>query len=121
MNAGQIHECDTPYTLLQNPESMFFKMVQQTGKAEASYLLQTAKQVCLSDNTQRSFYRHVHLTQVILQVIPGLCRKFTLLTHCIVTINVYIKVKQYEQNFEQLYAFELSICWQYLFLIRYKK
>ncbi|KAM9396412.1 ATP-binding cassette sub-family C member 4-like [Salvelinus alpinus] len=42
--AGQIHAYDEPYTLLQNHDGIFFKMVQQTGRQEAVALLQSAKQ-----------------------------------------------------------------------------
>uniref|UniRef100_A0A8B9JN68 Cystic fibrosis transmembrane conductance regulator n=1 Tax=Astyanax mexicanus TaxID=7994 RepID=A0A8B9JN68_ASTMX len=45
LDAGQIHEYDEPHVLLQNPEGIFYKMVQQTGKAEAASLKQLAKQV----------------------------------------------------------------------------
>uniref|UniRef100_A0AAY4E1J1 Multidrug resistance-associated protein 4 n=1 Tax=Denticeps clupeoides TaxID=299321 RepID=A0AAY4E1J1_9TELE len=45
LDAGRIHEYDEPYVLLQNQDSMFYQMVKQTGKAEAAFLLQTAKQV----------------------------------------------------------------------------
>uniref|UniRef100_A0A8C8MFZ8 Cystic fibrosis transmembrane conductance regulator n=1 Tax=Oncorhynchus tshawytscha TaxID=74940 RepID=A0A8C8MFZ8_ONCTS len=45
LDAGQIHEYDEPYTLLQNHDGIFFKMVQQTGRQEAVALLQSAKQV----------------------------------------------------------------------------
>uniref|UniRef100_A0A8C8J2L2 Cystic fibrosis transmembrane conductance regulator n=1 Tax=Oncorhynchus tshawytscha TaxID=74940 RepID=A0A8C8J2L2_ONCTS len=44
LDAGQIHEYDEPYTLLQNHDGIFFKMVQQTGRQEAVALLQSAKQ-----------------------------------------------------------------------------
>uniref|UniRef100_A0A4W5MSP1 Cystic fibrosis transmembrane conductance regulator n=1 Tax=Hucho hucho TaxID=62062 RepID=A0A4W5MSP1_9TELE len=45
LDAGQIHAYDEPYTLLQNHDGIFFKMVQQTGRQEAVALLQSAKQV----------------------------------------------------------------------------
>lgn len=51
LDAGRICEYDAPYVLLQNPEGMFYKMVQQTGKSEASALLQAAKQSFLHRNT----------------------------------------------------------------------
>uniref|UniRef100_A0A8C8IY77 Cystic fibrosis transmembrane conductance regulator n=1 Tax=Oncorhynchus tshawytscha TaxID=74940 RepID=A0A8C8IY77_ONCTS len=53
LDAGQIHEYDEPYTLLQNHDGIFFKMVQQTGRQEAVALLQSAKQVS-STLTQQS-------------------------------------------------------------------
>uniref|UniRef100_A0A4W4ELJ6 ATP-binding cassette, sub-family C (CFTR/MRP), member 4 n=1 Tax=Electrophorus electricus TaxID=8005 RepID=A0A4W4ELJ6_ELEEL len=45
LDAGRIHEYDEPYVLLQNQDGIFYKMVQQTGKAEAASLIQQAKQV----------------------------------------------------------------------------
>ncbi|XP_078099628.1 ATP-binding cassette sub-family C member 4 isoform X1 [Sander vitreus] len=45
LDAGKIHAYDEPYTLLQDPDGIFYKMVQQTGKQEAAALQQAAKQV----------------------------------------------------------------------------
>uniref|UniRef100_A0A4W4ENF7 Cystic fibrosis transmembrane conductance regulator n=1 Tax=Electrophorus electricus TaxID=8005 RepID=A0A4W4ENF7_ELEEL len=39
LDAGRIHEYDEPYVLLQNQDGIFYKMVQQTGKAEAASLI----------------------------------------------------------------------------------
>uniref|UniRef100_A0AAY5F490 Cystic fibrosis transmembrane conductance regulator n=1 Tax=Electrophorus electricus TaxID=8005 RepID=A0AAY5F490_ELEEL len=43
LDAGRIHEYDEPYVLLQNQDGIFYKMVQQTGKAEAASLIQKKK------------------------------------------------------------------------------
>lgn len=43
-------EYDEPYVLLQDKESLFYKMVQQLGKAEAAALTETAKQVYFKRN-----------------------------------------------------------------------
>lgn len=56
LDAGQIHAYDAPYTLLQDQEGIFYKMVQQTGKQEAAALLEAAKQV--SFNPSNTFYIH---------------------------------------------------------------
>uniref|UniRef100_A0A672TCE8 Multidrug resistance-associated protein 4-like n=1 Tax=Sinocyclocheilus grahami TaxID=75366 RepID=A0A672TCE8_SINGR len=48
LDAGRIHEYDAPHVLLQNQNGIFYKMVQQTGKAEAASLLQTAKQAYMN-------------------------------------------------------------------------
>ncbi|XP_038157102.1 multidrug resistance-associated protein 4-like isoform X2 [Cyprinodon tularosa] len=45
LDAGRIQDYDEPYILLQNQDGLFYQMLQQTGKAEAASLLQTAKQV----------------------------------------------------------------------------
>lgn len=45
LDSGRLKEYDEPYVLLQNPESLFYKMVQQLGKSEAAALTETAKQV----------------------------------------------------------------------------
>uniref|UniRef100_A0A8C5C177 Uncharacterized protein n=1 Tax=Gadus morhua TaxID=8049 RepID=A0A8C5C177_GADMO len=39
LDAGEIQAYDAPYTLLQDPEGIFYKMVQQTGQQEAEDLL----------------------------------------------------------------------------------
>ncbi|XP_040281246.1 multidrug resistance-associated protein 4 [Bufo bufo] len=48
LDSGRVKEYDEPFNLLQNKESLFYKMVQQVGKAEASSLAETAKQVYLN-------------------------------------------------------------------------
>ncbi|XP_054557204.1 ATP-binding cassette sub-family C member 4 isoform X2 [Talpa occidentalis] len=50
LDSGRLKEYDEPYILLQNQESLFYKMVQQLGKAEAAALLETAKQVYFKRN-----------------------------------------------------------------------
>uniref|UniRef100_A0AAV2L7H7 ABC transporter domain-containing protein n=1 Tax=Knipowitschia caucasica TaxID=637954 RepID=A0AAV2L7H7_KNICA len=45
LDNGVIQELDSPSALLQNPEGLFSKMVQQLGPAEASALIQAATQV----------------------------------------------------------------------------
>ncbi|RXM37114.1 Multidrug resistance-associated protein 4 [Acipenser ruthenus] len=70
LDAGKIHEYDEPYVLLQNNDSIFYKMVQQTGKAEAAALLETAKQC----GGERNLVEGVHST-VAKPVLPPLkCR-----------------------------------------------
>ncbi|XP_033832973.1 ATP-binding cassette sub-family C member 4-like [Periophthalmus magnuspinnatus] len=44
LDAGRISAYDEPYALLQDHDSIFYKMVQQTGKQEALALLEAAKQ-----------------------------------------------------------------------------
>uniref|UniRef100_A0A672ZR01 Cystic fibrosis transmembrane conductance regulator n=1 Tax=Sphaeramia orbicularis TaxID=375764 RepID=A0A672ZR01_9TELE len=43
LDAGRIHAYDEPYTLLQDEDGIFYKMVQQTGKQEAAALLEAAQ------------------------------------------------------------------------------
>ncbi|KAJ7319899.1 hypothetical protein JRQ81_019410, partial [Phrynocephalus forsythii] len=50
LDAGRLKEYDEPYILLQQKESLFYKMVQQVGKAEASSLMEMAKQVYFKKN-----------------------------------------------------------------------
>ncbi|KAB0402448.1 hypothetical protein E2I00_009205, partial [Balaenoptera physalus] len=45
LDSGRLKEYDEPYVLLQNRDSLFYKMVQQLGKAEAAAITETAKQV----------------------------------------------------------------------------
>uniref|UniRef100_A0A8C4VRL7 Multidrug resistance-associated protein 4 n=1 Tax=Gopherus evgoodei TaxID=1825980 RepID=A0A8C4VRL7_9SAUR len=49
LDAGRLKEYNEPYILLQEKESLFYKMVQQVGKAEAAALIETAKQVVLKE------------------------------------------------------------------------
>ncbi|KAG5204267.1 hypothetical protein JEQ12_002243 [Ovis aries] len=44
-DSGRLEEYDEPYVLLQNRDSLFYKMVQQLGKAKAAALTETAKQM----------------------------------------------------------------------------
>nr|XP_023011914.1 multidrug resistance-associated protein 4-like [Leptinotarsa decemlineata] len=44
MDAGMMKELDHPYLLLENHDSIFFGMVQQTGRAMAETLYNVAKQ-----------------------------------------------------------------------------
>ncbi|XP_034411141.1 multidrug resistance-associated protein 4-like isoform X2 [Cyclopterus lumpus] len=46
LDGGTIQELDRPFTLLQNKEGALYRMVQQTGPAEAAALLESARQVC---------------------------------------------------------------------------
>ncbi|KAM7177934.1 ATP-binding cassette sub-family C member 4 isoform 3-T3 [Macrochelys suwanniensis] len=50
LDAGRLKEYNEPYILLQEKESLFYKMVQQVGKAEAAALIETAKQVYFRKN-----------------------------------------------------------------------
>uniref|UniRef100_A0AAA9RX99 Multidrug resistance-associated protein 4 n=1 Tax=Bos taurus TaxID=9913 RepID=A0AAA9RX99_BOVIN len=45
LDSGRQKEYTRPYDLLQNTDSLFYKMVQKLGKAEASALTEMAKQV----------------------------------------------------------------------------
>jgi len=38
MDRGQVAEYDTPHSLLKNPQSLFSKMVDETGEANAALL-----------------------------------------------------------------------------------
>uniref|UniRef100_H2SRT7 Cystic fibrosis transmembrane conductance regulator n=1 Tax=Takifugu rubripes TaxID=31033 RepID=H2SRT7_TAKRU len=49
LDAGNVHAYDVPYTLLQNPRGIFYKMVQQTGKQEAAALFEASKEVKMED------------------------------------------------------------------------
>ncbi|XP_061571906.1 ATP-binding cassette sub-family C member 4-like [Cololabis saira] len=47
LDNGAIQELDQPFTLLQNTDSALYKMVQQTGPAEAAALLESARQAAV--------------------------------------------------------------------------
>uniref|UniRef100_A0A8C5FAE4 ATP-binding cassette, sub-family C (CFTR/MRP), member 4 n=1 Tax=Gadus morhua TaxID=8049 RepID=A0A8C5FAE4_GADMO len=61
LDAGEIQAYDAPYTLLQDPEGIFYKMVQQTGQQEAEDLLASAKQVSENPSTQYKNTTNVNL------------------------------------------------------------
>ncbi|XP_068447107.1 ATP-binding cassette sub-family C member 4-like [Clinocottus analis] len=44
LDSGAIQELDRPFTLLRNKEGALYRMVQQTGAAEAAALLESARQ-----------------------------------------------------------------------------
>ncbi|KAM4537947.1 ATP-binding cassette sub-family C member 4-like isoform 2-T2 [Fundulus diaphanus] len=44
LDSGSIQELDRPFTLLQNQDGALYKLVQQTGPAEAAALLESARQ-----------------------------------------------------------------------------
>ncbi|KAI4886639.1 hypothetical protein NFI96_012768 [Prochilodus magdalenae] len=48
LDAGQINDYDEPHVLLEKQDGIFYKMVQQTGKAEAAFLKQLAKQAYMN-------------------------------------------------------------------------
>ncbi|KAA0713356.1 Multidrug resistance-associated protein 4 [Triplophysa tibetana] len=50
LDAGRINAYDNPYVLLKDQDSIFYKMVQQTGKAEAASLLHSAKQAYMNSS-----------------------------------------------------------------------
>lgn len=51
MDAGQVAEFGTPFELLQNPDSIFSGMVEQTGKAMAENLVSTAEKTYQNKKT----------------------------------------------------------------------
>lgn len=44
LDQGRIKEFDEPYTLLQNQDSMFYKLVQETGPVISAQLFDIAKE-----------------------------------------------------------------------------
>uniref|UniRef100_A0AAR2KQA3 Cystic fibrosis transmembrane conductance regulator n=1 Tax=Pygocentrus nattereri TaxID=42514 RepID=A0AAR2KQA3_PYGNA len=77
LDAGRIHDYDEPHVLLQNQDGIFYKMVQQTGKAEAASLKQLAKQVQTTalKNSVESFMEWVSMTK---QLHPSLTSPSTM-------------------------------------------
>ena len=48
MSKGQVVEFDSPYNLLQNPGSLFTKMVEKTGSSASTKLHQMALETHMS-------------------------------------------------------------------------
>uniref|UniRef100_A0A8C3ALC2 Multidrug resistance-associated protein 4 n=1 Tax=Cyclopterus lumpus TaxID=8103 RepID=A0A8C3ALC2_CYCLU len=55
LDGGTIQELDRPFTLLQNKEGALYRMVQQTGPAEAAALLESARQGKISLHKVNTF------------------------------------------------------------------
>ncbi|XP_060989038.1 ATP-binding cassette sub-family C member 4-like isoform X3 [Dama dama] len=49
-DSGRLDDYDEPYTMLQERDGLFYKMVQQLGEAEATALTERAKQLYFSKN-----------------------------------------------------------------------
>ncbi|XP_007472006.1 PREDICTED: multidrug resistance-associated protein 4-like isoform X1 [Lipotes vexillifer] len=67
LDSGRLKEYDEPYVLLQNRDSLFYKMVQQLGKAEAAAVTETAKQVYF----KRNYPEIIHNGHVVMNASNG--------------------------------------------------
>nr|XP_045724533.1 ATP-binding cassette sub-family C member 4 [Mirounga angustirostris] len=74
LDSGRLKEYDEPYVLLQNEESLFYKMVQQLGKAEAAALTETAKQIYF----KRNYPAITHSDHVVMNASNGQPSAFTI-------------------------------------------
>ncbi|XP_022358424.1 multidrug resistance-associated protein 4 isoform X4 [Enhydra lutris kenyoni] len=74
LDSGRLKEYDEPYVLLQNEESLFHKMVQQLGKAEAAALTETAKQ----EYFKRNYPDITHRDHVVMNASNGQPSAFTI-------------------------------------------
>uniref|UniRef100_A0A803WEM7 Multidrug resistance-associated protein 4 n=1 Tax=Ficedula albicollis TaxID=59894 RepID=A0A803WEM7_FICAL len=73
LDAGRLKEYGEPYILLQEQDSLFYKMVQQVGKAEAASLIETAKRVYFSKNYPEVVQNGQLATDSSLDPSSGLC------------------------------------------------
>uniref|UniRef100_H2SRT2 Multidrug resistance-associated protein 4-like n=1 Tax=Takifugu rubripes TaxID=31033 RepID=H2SRT2_TAKRU len=64
LDAGNVHAYDVPYTLLQNPRGIFYKMVQQTGKQEAAALFEASKEAYRSKSHPNMKNAHAEMEDV---------------------------------------------------------
>lgn len=55
LDAGEIKEFDEPYTLLQDPHSLFSHMVQMTGHEMAKQLREIAHSAYVKSSTGKGF------------------------------------------------------------------
>ncbi|XP_074845341.1 ATP-binding cassette sub-family C member 4 isoform X5 [Carettochelys insculpta] len=72
LEAGRLKDYNEPYVLLQEKESLLYKMVQHLGKAEASALIETAKQVYVTKNYPEVIQNGQVLTDSSIDVSSGL-------------------------------------------------
>ncbi|XP_030210094.1 multidrug resistance-associated protein 4-like isoform X1 [Gadus morhua] len=70
LDAGEIQAYDAPYTLLQDPEGIFYKMVQQTGQQEAEDLLASAKQAYENKSQPSSKYGSTTNVNLVIHETP---------------------------------------------------
>ncbi|NXQ39329.1 MRP4 protein, partial [Catharus fuscescens] len=73
LDAGRLKEYGEPYILLQEQDSLFYKMVQQVGKTEAASLIETAKRVYFSKNYPEVLQNGQLATDSSLDPSSGLC------------------------------------------------
>ncbi|XP_063248377.1 ATP-binding cassette sub-family C member 4 isoform X2 [Prinia subflava] len=73
LDAGRLKEYGEPYILLQEQDSLFYKMVQQVGKTEAASLIETAKRVYFSKNYPEVVQNGHLATDPSLDPSSGLC------------------------------------------------
>ncbi|NXR35906.1 MRP4 protein, partial [Zosterops hypoxanthus] len=73
LDAGRLKEYGEPYILLQEQDSLFYKMVQQVGKTEAASLMETAKQVYFNKNYPEVIQNGQLATDSSLDPSSGLC------------------------------------------------
>ncbi|KAM7066573.1 ATP-binding cassette sub-family C member 4 isoform 2-T2 [Acridotheres tristis] len=73
LDAGRLKEYGEPYILLQEQDSLFYKMVQQVGKTEAASLIETAKRVYFSKNYPEVVQNGQLATDDSLDPSSGLC------------------------------------------------
>ncbi|ELR53073.1 hypothetical protein M91_11706, partial [Bos mutus] len=60
LDSGKLEEYGEPCVLLQNRDGLFYKMVQQQGKAKAAALTETAKQILTEHRTPILQTFHIH-------------------------------------------------------------
>ncbi|KAB0343903.1 hypothetical protein FD754_020829 [Muntiacus muntjak] len=63
LDSGKLNDADEPYDLLQDTNSLFFKMVQQLGEAEAAALIERAKQVSLLEGIVIAVCLQIHASE----------------------------------------------------------
>uniref|UniRef100_A0A669QAT2 Multidrug resistance-associated protein 4 n=1 Tax=Phasianus colchicus TaxID=9054 RepID=A0A669QAT2_PHACC len=73
LDAGRLKEYGEPYILLQEKDGLFYKMVQQVGKTEATSLIETAKRVYFSKNYPEVVQNGQLATDSSLDPSSGLC------------------------------------------------
>ncbi|DAA23787.1 TPA: ATP-binding cassette protein C4-like [Bos taurus] len=101
-DSGILEDYDEPYSMLQDRDNLFYKMVQQLGEAEATVLTERAKQ-----NTD--------LLRIGSCVVDGVC------TSKDITHNDHVIMNTYSGQPSVLTIFESTLCLNPLFKIGYKQ
>ena len=92
MSDGEVKEFDSPYNLLQDPSSLFYKMVQKTGPSASKKLQQMALDAHLARNsklwTAKSGPYNYTIMQDLVQVLTAALWSLLIILFCCMTYAI---------------------------------